>query len=90
MFLNCELSAHRPTPKREDHLLSAVRDYLFTKEDNMDIIKVMDMDVHEKFHSYKYNGLGECLNEQRTAGTNILFVVLLERCRHVGTPGPAA
>jgi hypothetical protein len=47
------------------------------------------MDAHEKFHIYKYNRIGECLNEQHTTGTNILFVVLLERCRNVGTPSPA-
>jgi hypothetical protein len=59
----------------------------------MEIIKVMDrgsyIDAHEKFHIYKYNIIEECLNEQHTTGTNILFDVLLEECRNVGTPGPA-
>jgi hypothetical protein len=47
------------------------------------------IDGLEKFHIYKYDTLEECLNEQHTTGTNILFDVLLEKYRNVGIPGQA-
>jgi hypothetical protein len=43
------------------------------------------VDIYEKYHIYKHNTAGECLNEQHNAGSNVLSHVLLDQCRKVGT-----
>jgi hypothetical protein len=77
-----DIKHNRDKSKYAKHILDHLHEY-GTKEERMYIIKMMDkgshMDAHEQFHTYKYNRLGECLNEQHTTGTNILFDVLLER-----------
>jgi hypothetical protein len=85
-----DIKHNRDISKYAKHILDHLHEY-GTKEETMDIIKVIDkgnhMDAHEKFHIYKYNRLRECLNEQNTNGAIILFDILLKRCRNVDTPG---
>jgi hypothetical protein len=86
-----DIKHNRDKSKYAKHILDHLHEY-GKKEEIMDIIKVIDkdghMDAHKKFHIYKYNRLGECLNEQHTNSSNILFDIILKRCRNVGTPSP--
>jgi hypothetical protein len=40
----------------------------------------------KKIQIYKNNLLGECFNEQHTNGNNILFDILVKKCRNIGNP----